>query len=479
MTPPFRVTLTRGATSRDITDALLEMRWRLGMAQPYDTLAAPAAGELLLDNRDQAASPELDADDLFAPGTAVVIAYDDGDWQPLFTGVVARTVPDMGEYGQRRTTVFLEGADAALARLTVRTAVLADVFPGDAIAAILDTPPLDAIPRSLARGALPFVSVGDQWDDGLRADSAIRQIAAADRGRVHLTRDGTLTFRSRHTGLSDLSPHLTLNAEAETAALTYGSEMINAVRISLRPRAAGAPATTLWTLANAQRLRPGAQLSIIAPLHDGQGRRAGAVSVITPVAYTDFTANLNADGSGMDMTAHVSVTVLALEGSAARLQLTNSGTSTMYLQAGARLRGTPLLEGQPVTIEASDAASIAAYGQWPLSLSLPLLDSVEAAHDLAAWEVQARPEPHGRVTTLTLSDRVRYADALPLTLFSRVRLIDPHTGHDGVYAIVAEAHTVTRGGLRHSICYTLEPVPPYPYWTLGLSHLGTETRLAV
>ena len=76
---------------------------------------------------------------------------------------------------------------------------------------------------------------------------------------------------------------------------------------------------------------------------------------------------------------------------------------------------------------------------------------------------------------LTLGQRTRYADALALTLFDRVRVIDAQTGHDRTYNIVAEAHIVTAGGARHSVVWTLEPAPAAAYWTVGVSPLGTAT----
>lgn len=476
--PAFRVTLTRSPDTRDITASVLELRWRLGFAHPYDSVARPGTGQIVLDNRDQSSSPELDPDGLLAPGTAVLIEADYDGWQPLFTGLVSHVEPAMGELGVRRTLVHIETADAALSRVTVRIPVLADVRAGEIIDAILDTPPLDTIPRDVDTGASVFAYAGDQWGGGISALAAAHQAAGAERGRVFTSRDGTLTFTSRPAGLAPASVDATFDAEADSARMIYGASFVNRVRITLRPRALGTPASTLWTLAGVQRLRPGVPLTLIAPLRDGQGRRAGAVSVIDPVAYTDFTANAARDGSGADATAVVSITILALEGSAARLSIENTSAATVYLMSGATLRGTPLLGGQPVAIEDADDASIAAYGQRTLDLRLPLVDSLDSAHELAEWELQRRAGL-ASVTSLTLTDRVRYADALPLTLFHCVRLIDPHTGHDAVYRIIAESHAVTQGGHRHTIAYTLEPAPVDSYWTLGVSTLGTATLLSV
>ncbi|MBK8138051.1 MAG: hypothetical protein IPK52_19940 [Chloroflexi bacterium] len=476
--PDFRVTLTRAPDSRDITASVLELRWRLGFAQPYDSLARPAAGQILLDNRDQSFSPELDSSGLLTPGTAVLVECEYDGWQPMFSGVIAHIEPDMGERGPRRALVHVESADAALARVIVRLPVLAGVRADEILEAVLDTPPLDGLPRDFEQGASVFAYAGDQWGGGISARAAIEQAAGAERGRVYISRDGTLVFRSRQSGLASAAPDATFDAVADAAHMTYGADLVNHVCIGLRPRALGAPASTLWTLANSQRLRPGAQINLVVPLRDAQGRRAGAVSVITPVAYTDFSANSLPDGSGSDATASVTITVLALEGSAARLRLENSAATTVYLMPGATLRGTPLLGGQPVVYEDADSASITAYGQHALSLRLPLIDSVDEAAALAGWEL-ARRTQLACVTAFTLSDRVRYADALPLTVFQRVRLIDPHSGHDAVYSIIAEAHTVTLGGYRHVIRYLLEPAPDAAFWTVGVSALGVSTALAV
>jgi hypothetical protein len=475
---PFRITLERPPISRDITPRVLSLRWRIGMNRPYDSAAAPSSGEIVLDNRDRAASPELDTDDLFAPGTAVTIECQYDGWQTLFAGRIAHTAPDMGDRGARRTIITLEGPEAAFSRVPAALPVMANLRAGDIIGAVLDLPPLDAIPRDLDSGASVFAYAGDRWD-GLSADSAIRQAADAERGRFYTARDGTLTFRGRHAGLSDITPHAVFDAHADDTRMIYGGTLVNHVSIGLRPRALGTPASVLWTLANAQRLRPGAHLRLIVPLRDSAGRRIGAVDAITPVPYTDYTASTSPTGAGSDATAAVTIDVIALEGSAAKLRLNNASDNTVYLMAGAQLRGTPLLGGQPARVEESDSVSIAAYGVHPLDLRLPLLDSAESAADLAAWELARRAQPSGAVTMLTLGQRTRYADALALTLFDRVRVIDAQAGHDRTYAIVGESHIVTAGGTRHSVVWTLEPAPAAAYWTLGVSPLGTATRLAV
>lgn len=476
--PAYRVTLSRGALTRDLTPRVLALRWRLGMARPYDSVAAPSSGEITLGNRDRAASPECDPDGLLTSGAAVTIECQYDGWQTLFAGRIAHIAPDMGGLGPRRTVITLEGPEAALDRTAAALPVMAERRAGEVIAAVLDLPPLAAIPRDLDAGISRFAYAGDRWD-GLRASSAIRQAAEAERGRFYTARGGTLTFRGRHAAWIDSPTPVIFDAQADDARMIYGGALVNQVSIGLRPRALGTPASPLWTLSNAQRLRPGAQLKITVPLRDAAGRRIAAIDAITPVPYSDYTASTAPDGGGADATPSVSIAVIALEGSAAKLRLKNDGADTVYLMPGAQLRGTPLLGGQPARIEAASDASIAAYGLYPLALRLPLIDSAEAAAELAAWELERRAWPSGVLTAFALGQRTRSADALALTLLDRVRVIDPQTGHDRTYLIIAEAHKVTVGGTRHSVIWTLEPVPDGERWRVGISLLGVASRLAI
>jgi hypothetical protein len=54
-------------SGEDITADVLALRWRLGMAQPYDNLAAPIAAQITVRNPARAYSPEHTANDL-SPG---------------------------------------------------------------------------------------------------------------------------------------------------------------------------------------------------------------------------------------------------------------------------------------------------------------------------------------------------------------------------------------------------------------------------
>lgn len=452
-----QVTLSDGTISRGITAQVRALRWRIGMRAPYDLMAPPAECEVVLRNADGSASPALDADGLLDPGTEVsVTRLTDVGTQTFFVGRIAVVEPDMGGRGRRQTRLIARSGDAWLEDVRVRLPVMANVRSDVLLQAVLDVPPLDQLTRSLEVGTQTFAYAGDQWGGGIRAMNAVRQIVEAERGRFYTTRGGVMRFLARDSLASSPTPDATFDRVAEEMELLHGADVINRVRVHVRPRALGAAGSTLWTLASAQKVRANGSLRLVVPMRDGQGRRAGATSVIPPAPVTDYSANTAPDGSGTDVTASLSVTVLALEGSAAKLKFTNASGAPIYVLPGATLRGTPLLGGQPAVIEAADDTSAARYGPRLLEIDAPLIDSLDDADQTAALELARRPEPRSNVRTLTLSERVRYGDALALTLFDAVRVIDTHTGIDGVYWIVGEAHDIAQGGARHTVRWTLE-----------------------
>ena len=67
---------------------VLQLDWRLGMAKPYDTVAAPATARITLRNSTRAYSSEYTTDDL-KPGKPIRIQSNDGTTtRTHFTGFI-------------------------------------------------------------------------------------------------------------------------------------------------------------------------------------------------------------------------------------------------------------------------------------------------------------------------------------------------------------------------------------------------------
>ncbi|MDX1993705.1 MAG: hypothetical protein SF029_15055 [bacterium] len=468
-----------------ITTDVLEMEWRLGLAQAYDSAAAPLTGRLLLRNEDGRNSPGFPIQPgqtpLF-PGRLIQIqATRDGVIYRLLQTTIERTEPAPGSYGPRTTTVTLSGPERELAATVVLSNLLVNIRADGVLRTVLSREGLGRYVQSFDTGKVTFSYVGDTWLDGVPAALPIRQVTEAEGGRFFTDRRGRLVFYHRDRVRSRVTPQATFDETAEAVDYAFGRDLVNQVRVRVRPRGVGAPGSTLWQLENPQLLRPGSANTRIftVRMRDASDRPMGALAVITPIAGVDYVANTQPDGTGLDVTASLTVAVLAVEGSAVKLQLTSSASTNIYLLTGARLRGTPLYQADPMVVEQGDSRSITRHGLFAREYDLPYIDTIDSADARAKTELARRKNPGGAVSTLSLSDVSHPLPILERTLFDRITVKDAQLRHEADYFIIAEVHHIDLGGYRHRVTWTLEAANPANAWQLGRSALGQTTRLGV
>lgn len=477
------------AFALDLTPAVVALRWQLGDD-------APASAVVTVRSADRAFSPEGGGADLI--GRRLIIVSGAGQ-RVHFTGYVCRVEPQPGRRGLT-AALYAEGLDALLARASVRLPPLANVRAGDVIARVLDAAALRPWPlagrwllgrpghsalgrttrlappniaRQLDAGQTIFAYAGDTWGEGVSALDAIRAVAAAERGRFFVDRAGRAVFLDRHRALRPGAPAAVLADDMDGLDYVYGANVANTVRVRCLPRAVGAAGALLWALPAAQRLAPGGQWHVTAVYRDAAGQPLGALAVIAPAPGRDYSASAAPDGSGADLTAQVDVFVREAGAAAARLEIRSRARQPVYLRL--QVRGTPLLRGAPLVVEAASAASAAFYGPRALTLDLPELDSLAQARSVARFELARRRAPRGRALTVTLAG----SRALALSLGDRVRVVEAQTGHAADYFVAAEAHEVERGGGRHRAALTLTPADVGVFWLVGRSRLGVDARVGL
>jgi hypothetical protein len=116
---------------------------------------------------------------------------------------------------------------------------------------------------------------------------------------------------------------------------------------------------------------------------------------------------------------------------------------------------------------------VAFHGLSALSLELPTLDSVEAADQLARFEVVRRKDARGIIRSIQVSAPL--IQVLARTLFDRITVQETQTDHDADYFIIAEEHEVDLGGARHRVTWLLESASASAFWVVGTSHLDQTT----
>ena len=161
--------------------------------------------------------------------------------------------------------------------------------------------------------------------------------------------------------------------------------------------------------------------------------------------------------------------------SAAVFTIRNDSTDAVYLLAGMTIRGTPIIQGDPITLDQTDWLSVSLHGLHELSFNLPALDSLEEADQLARFELTRRKDPRGAVRRIQVSGTNHLTQMLTRTLFDRITITETQTGQDADYFIIAEEHVVDRGGWRHQVTWLLEPASASTFWIIDTSRLDIDT----
>lgn len=457
----------------NISADVIDVRWRLGMEAPFDPISAPSKATVTVMNTSRLYSPEsigarVQVGDLLRIADTV-----EGI---LYTGWVREIEPQTGDQGTLQAHIHASGPETELQDRIVTAPLMVNVRTSEVVHSVLGVVPLTRYTLTADVGVTILPYAGDTWWGGVPAMRAIREAVEAEGGRFISTHGGSLTFLNRYHLARNRTVQATFTDSASSLTLTSGRNLANQIRVEVRPRTLGNDGDPVWRLFSPQRVPAGIS-EFVARFRSESGLPMGALSVYVPVAGTDYTVNTLSNGTGANVTAQVTLSLISISGGAARVRVNNTTGANAYLLAGAKLRGTPLISGDEQLIEVTDTQSMIDYGAAALSRSLPLIESVAAALEIAHFELSRRKTPRTLAHQLSI-DLYAHPAALGLTLFDVIRVIDTHTAHDGIYRIIAEAHEVTHGGAAHRITFTLEPDDARQLWVVGVSGLETSTRLA-
>jgi hypothetical protein len=486
---------------------VLDVRWRLGMDAPFADVAPVSWAQVTLRNPDGRYSPATGVGPVEIGQTLRVSSDDGATVRTHFVGTLTTITPSPGADGPRTAVIRAEGplralshnrvrpgafldaradqvVDAVLRQVPFRPRYLAGVFlvgmPGRAELGLTTTLPNAAqmVRWTLQPGVSRFAFVGDDWEDGVLALAAIREVVAAERGRLFVDRHGDIVLFNRQEALLRTSAVATFDGTMSGLTLTHGADTVSRVGVTMRPRRVGGNDDVLWRLGSSQRLPPQQEMKFTVRFRGEAGEQIGALRVFQPRPVIDYTVNAQPDGNGADLTSLFDLDVLESDAASARLRIVNLTTTDAYLVAGAVVRGRALYTGDPLTVEATDGLSGTFYGPHEFALVLPGLTEIADADNIARYELTRRKEPRTHAQALTLRGVAARAQVLARTLFDRITIADGGTGQNGDYFIVAEDHQVGGGGVAHTVTWTLEPANPGAFWLVGSGRLGADTTLA-
>lgn len=420
----------------------------------------------------------------FGKGTPVRVLIGSDE---VFRGRIRRIEPTPGKTGGNKSTVFAtDYMNSAAVSLMENVTVMENVRGDEVMAAIIGFVPESPNGLVAYEGTEAYtLALDNTRDEAASVLSEFHRLAVSELGYIYTTRDGVLTYEARGTRVTE-NPDATVTLSDTMHGLDVAevsSTAINRVQVTVHPRVIDSAATTvLFELTNPLQIAGGETKTILGPFRTdsapGITTRVGGLDMVAPVATTDYTMNVESDGSGTDLTASLDVTA-NYGANGVQFILVNNTTEPAYITK-LQCRGKGVYDFRTIVMRAQDDAAIAADGVNALNLDMFYQENPNVAQSMAesvlgnygdlsgtrVHRVEFYPDAAGMPSNLHLND-----------ISDRVAMSETVTGATGDYYINGVKQEYQWGRLPR-ITWWLTPAEPVSYWILGLtgaSELGATT----
>lgn len=294
------------------------------------------------------------------------------------------------------------------------------------------------------------------------AASALYDLAFSEMGKLWIAGDGKITFRNRHNVNTSL---FTISDNDVYLGSVKILEPWEVVRNSIRVKATNREiqsAVELWSSIEIIRLTPGEIRDDIFASYTYNGASVIGTNIIQPVPNVDYVANTESDGSGIDVTADITITATPFS-SASKLTAQNTGSNAGYLIVN-KLRGDALTT-RTETSEFNDSVSQGRYQIRSLDLSYEWIQNINAARAIARNLKNTLAYPR-KIISFQLVDNPDKQFAMDIG--KQVDVNIESKGIVGTYRVYYLEHQwVDMAGLVTRSTFYLEPVDALDnYWIL-------------
>ena len=498
----------------NITSRVLNADWSIGANKAYQEMPHASTLKLALDNHDKRFSPEYTSSplyDVLMPQRSIRVQADDGSTvHTLWTGWIETFMPTPNRFGERRTMVKAVGAERLFSNVDTDIELQENKRTDELAARLLDEVPIPpplvettvfldsfTLDQSVLVGTTIEQADGSNWQEGkttlaYAADNwvsrdrssdgardqfnvyrAIKDVAAAERGRFFFNREGQAAFFNRHKFILDQAIDATFSNDMTELDYQFASldDFANEVKVTCHPRDISEGDVILWQLVISDpvndpiRLGRNDEREINISYTDDSDNRIGGKDV--------YIANLTFELSDDPTLFGVASVRLDAKANGATLKL-QSGSQTVKITS-LEIRGKKITDFGQMEAKARDAESITSYGLRTMTLNLPSVDDFGMAQDIADFEVLRRNTPSGKVKSLTVRSHAvnggqHHNHQLALTVGDVIQLSEAQTEHSQVYFIIGEGHKLTDAGTLLETTWYLEAVPQANWAILSTSN---------
>lgn len=285
-----------------------------------------------------------------------------------------------------------------------------------------------------------------------------------------------LRIEDRRYRISNLTSLGTLDNSFEDLDPEY-SELngVDAVEVTIWPRVIGTSLEVVANLGNIMELLPGETKEFALLYRDPNGGdRIRATGVVTPVASTDYKFGSIGDGSNESMNASLNITLV--KGADSSLcTVTNTSSVVGYINQF-KLRAYAMRTDDQLTLKSGDGDIVLRY-------EMPYEDNSNVAQGIAdyLYSKLKRSQNYTRIKKLSFLanyDSIHMLAALKGWPSTRWTLKEGQLGINSDWFVNGGRRKLGIGG-RIDMEWVVTPASSEVYWILGVSHLGTETKLAI
>lgn len=417
------------------------------------------------------------------PGRKIRLRTTSPSAATLWTGYLQNILPAGSLHGAPYVTLKAVGAIGKMSQKNVSPAKKDNQATGSIIGTILDSAGWGS-ERSIDAGQ---TTVGKWFVNRLKAINAVRDIENTELGFFYESAAGDLVFEDRHHRLKE--PHLTSQQTySDVSGMGYATleqndplrEIYNEAIAMVKAYETAGASEVLWTLQETPTVSPGATVIYWAEYPNVEkdvDTGAFVDSWDTPVVGTDITQ------TGVD-NGDIGLSVSKFANSM-KIQITNNNVLATATLTLVRAKGTKVTKKYPARIAQEDSASQTAYGKRTFRLPSKWLQSTIVAQDYVNYLIGRYKNP---VPLLTMSfvanrDSTAMTEALTRDISDRITVVATGSktklGINTDFFIETIQHRIREGGKLHEVVFNLsESAGDSGWWVLGISKLGTETKLA-
>lgn len=407
----------------------------------------------------------------------------------LWQGFLEEVEPLPG-FAINRARLKAVGSLTQVNRNKIRLAMATSEATGAAIGRMLDEANWPAAARTIDTG---LTTMSRFWlANDISVLTGLRSVERTESGFIVESKDGRIAFEDRRHRQKE--PHTTSQAtftDSPGGALAYSPPLVELDSRQQLFHVFTAPVVTytvgslavLWTLslsgAASPPIQPGATITFFAsfPNPDSATDAFAVDAWTTPVENTDYEANTQADGAGVDKSGILTV-VETKFGNSMKIAITNTDPEVVYLTK-LEARGTPITKDDPASVTVEKSAT------YPRTFpdAPKFLPDIQAADDWANWHagIFSEVQPLLAMNVIGNRSQVTFNQIMDLDVSDRITVEadnDTGLGINEEFFIEFQHHLMNARTKIHRTSFRLSSVANQDAWTLGVSKLGTETRLA-